>query len=626
MAAPYLVGIEPNVSFHVIATVGDVVGTKPDSSDYRMVGIPDGLGAFDNGDGTITVLMNHEIGATSGVVREHGATGAFVSEWILNKSDLSIVSTEDAIKQVLLWDDATESFVDATYAIGRLCSADLAAVTAYEWTDPATGITYGTSDRIFLTGEEAGAEGKEFGLVATGDDSGNAYELAHMGLFSWENAISSPFAQKKTINIGLDDSSGGQLYVYVGEKQATGNAVEKAGLVGGTLFGIRALNLDANGNAEDDLHAASGRFELVDEGDVSKLTGAELETLSDAKGVTGFLRPEDGQFDPTNPNVFYFVTTAGFTGQSRLYKLTFDDITNPETGGTIEAVLSSSDLPVNGVVGPRMMDNLTVTAEGKVIIQEDPGNQTHLAKVFEYDPVTDTLTVLAEHNPALFLSGAPGFKTRDEESSGVIDVTELLDYRDGKAYLVDVQAHLGLADPELVQDGQFLAMYVADVKNGTNGSDDVVNGDAGDNKLLGAGGNDIINGGSGNDLIKGQAGDDVIIGGAGGDALTGGAGADIFAFLSVSDSAVGANDRIHDFSHADGDKIDLSLIDADSTVAGFQNLVFVSELTGAAGEVAVRFSGNGKYFVEADVNGGGADFSLYVKADAALHAGDLILI
>ncbi len=46
-----------------ILTVGDSVNTKLDGvSPYRMVGIPDGLGAYDNGDGTFTVLMNHELG------------------------------------------------------------------------------------------------------------------------------------------------------------------------------------------------------------------------------------------------------------------------------------------------------------------------------------------------------------------------------------------------------------------------------------------------------------------------------------------------------------------------------------------------------------------------------------
>jgi len=78
---PYLVSLAPNVSTTSILTVGDATNTKQDGSGpYRMVGIPDGLGAFDNGDGTFSVLMNHELGETAGVVRAHGAKGAFVSE------------------------------------------------------------------------------------------------------------------------------------------------------------------------------------------------------------------------------------------------------------------------------------------------------------------------------------------------------------------------------------------------------------------------------------------------------------------------------------------------------------------------------------------------------------------
>jgi hypothetical protein len=42
--------------------VGDSVNDKPESTlPYRMVGIPDGMGAFDNHDGTFTLLMNHEV-------------------------------------------------------------------------------------------------------------------------------------------------------------------------------------------------------------------------------------------------------------------------------------------------------------------------------------------------------------------------------------------------------------------------------------------------------------------------------------------------------------------------------------------------------------------------------------
>src|SRR5262245_38077544 len=43
-ASPYFLPAEPGVVIKSILTVGDAV------EDYRMVGIPDGLGAFDNDD------------------------------------------------------------------------------------------------------------------------------------------------------------------------------------------------------------------------------------------------------------------------------------------------------------------------------------------------------------------------------------------------------------------------------------------------------------------------------------------------------------------------------------------------------------------------------------------------
>src|SRR5215471_18503277 len=68
--SPYIVPVAPGVSTQAILTVGDTV------NGYRMVGIPDGLGAFDNGNGTFTVLMNHELVNTEGVTRAHGGMGA----------------------------------------------------------------------------------------------------------------------------------------------------------------------------------------------------------------------------------------------------------------------------------------------------------------------------------------------------------------------------------------------------------------------------------------------------------------------------------------------------------------------------------------------------------------------
>jgi hypothetical protein len=68
-ASSYVARAVPGVVTKSILTVGDSVNAKPDGTPYRFVGIPDGLGAFDNGNGTFTVLVNHELRAGTGVVR-----------------------------------------------------------------------------------------------------------------------------------------------------------------------------------------------------------------------------------------------------------------------------------------------------------------------------------------------------------------------------------------------------------------------------------------------------------------------------------------------------------------------------------------------------------------------------
>ena len=57
---PYLLAAEPNVRFTSILTVGDQVGLKADGvTPWRMVGIPDGLGAASPGaNGTPVALAS----------------------------------------------------------------------------------------------------------------------------------------------------------------------------------------------------------------------------------------------------------------------------------------------------------------------------------------------------------------------------------------------------------------------------------------------------------------------------------------------------------------------------------------------------------------------------------------
>src|SRR6185312_10868675 len=111
------------------------------------------LGAFDNSDGTFTVLMNHELPAGAGAVRAHGATGAFVSRWTIDKRTLRVLDGEDLIRRIVTWNPATGAYeAPATgVALNRLCSADLAAPSAFY--DAASGAGY--DGRLFTDGEES---------------------------------------------------------------------------------------------------------------------------------------------------------------------------------------------------------------------------------------------------------------------------------------------------------------------------------------------------------------------------------------------------------------------------------------------------------------------------------------
>ncbi|MBL7901995.1 MAG: choice-of-anchor D domain-containing protein [Bacteroidia bacterium] len=414
---------------------------------YTLSGLGDGMGAYEAGGSTFTVLINHEMGNTVGATRAHGSVGAFVSKWVINKSNFQVVSGSDLIQDVKLWTGTTYTTYNATNpstlaAFARFCSADLPDLTAFY--NPNSG--KGTQDRIFMNGEETGNEGRGFAHVVTGAEAGVSYQLPHMGRYSYENAVASPFPQDKTIVVGLDDSSPGQVYVYVGNKSYTGSPIEKAGLFGGKLYGISVQGMFNEQTTS--VVAANTKFNMIDMSSSALQTGATLNTNSNNNGVTNFNRPEDGAWDPNRPSDFYFVTTASFSTPSRLWRLRFTDITNPELGGTITAVLE-------GAEGPKMMDNLCLDNHGHVLIQEDPGNQTHTAKVWQYKISTDVVSLINDHDSTRFKVAGPSFLTQDEEASGIIDLQGI---KGAGWFLQYDQNHYGLPSP-VVEGGQLLAYF-----------------------------------------------------------------------------------------------------------------------------------------------------------------------
>lgn len=191
---------------------------------------------------------------------------------------------------------------------------------------------------------------------------------------------------------------------------------------------------------------------------------------------------------------------------------------------------------------------------------------------------------------------------------------------------IDTASYAGAASLVKVN----LAFTVAQNTVG-DGSDTLISienliGSAFDDTLTGNGVTNRLEGADGNDRLFGGAGNDVMTGGAGADQMTGGTGADTFAFGSLTDSLASAagRDRILDFSHTDGDRIDVSAIDA---IAGGADDTFhlVTRFTRHAGELMQTGSASG-IVVQGDVDGDGrGDFSIFVAGTTLLIAGDFIL-
>ena len=499
----YLVPAQGGVIVKPFATSGDSFTSG--SGTKVLAGIPDGLGAFDNGNGTFTLISNHEIPSASGVARAHGGTGAFLSKFIVNKTTLAVTSLTDLITTVYV---ATRGSGAPTWGVGtnvifnRFCSADLPAESAMFNPTGTLGVP-ATTGHLYFNGEE-GSGGRALMHVCDGNFAGQTVELPHLGRFAFENLVACPTVQDKTVVMGIDDTSPGFVTMYVGTKQVLSNPVDArdlavaAGLTNGLTYVVKA-----NGLAAEDRTTLVGAakatavpFTMValgTAGDVSTDlwdTNAEIRPDATAKG-TSFLRPEDGCWDPVTPGVFYFLTTdriddtkdglngtttAGAVpatgtaavpqvGRSRLWKMVFANIATPETGGTITCLIDGSEDP-----GPQMMDNISADTHGRLLLCEDPGsNADFSARLWAFDIASSTLTVVAKHDPAFFGDygrAAPGVAnaitlptapyTRDEESSGVLDAEAILG---AGWWLIDVQDHHAVAG-EQYEGGQYMAVYV----------------------------------------------------------------------------------------------------------------------------------------------------------------------
>ena len=125
--------------------------------------------------------------------------------------------------------------------------------------------------------------------------------------------------------------------MYVGEKKLFGkNPVDQAGLLGGKLYCLQIENYPRE-------NATTGMFATIPGGQArfSLLPISAEASERELEVCTEFGRVEDGNWAVDDYSKFFFATTF----YSKVWLLSFDDISDPIKGGFAKPLLEGLETP-----------------------------------------------------------------------------------------------------------------------------------------------------------------------------------------------------------------------------------------------------------------------------------------
>ena len=462
-----------------IISVGDTL-----SNSYRFEAIPDGIGVTLNGNGTVNVFVNHETSlvpfplAVGGVANCTPSASVCASDF--DNSQVSKLKLHQNSAGVLSGELAIKS--SANYQ--RFCSSFIA------------GAEHGFKHSIYFANEEATdfvspppllawppdpSNQRQAGLVVALDtENGKTYEIPGMGRHNHENTVVVPGGWDEIAALSGDDTfsaPASQMYMY------TAASDDDLLADNGTLWAFRVTG--KNGNPVNPADAFNGANDYGDITPSDVLNGefievpraiavgeqTPLENWSNTNNVFQFIRVEDIAYDKNNPLIVYFAdtgepraipnpatgrlqrgpsTTTGPYMNGRIFKM----VMNADDPRVVDSLTILIDADAGGYNNPNVLhqpDNIDTSANGSLMIQEDPGshngqrtafpNATN-ARVWRYDLNTSNFSVVAEVDQSLM----PATSRGNWESSGIVDVSAV--FGPG-AWLVNVQAHSLFVESEV---------------------------------------------------------------------------------------------------------------------------------------------------------------------------------
>jgi len=320
-----------------------------------------------------------------------------------------------------------------------------------------------------------------------------------------------------------------------------------------------------------------------------------------------------GRFHQTSLAQLPEERSSGASDQSNRSTPETDNFSNPPKSGTVRE--ASSNPEPSGYTPSR---SSTPSSTAKSNSNDSTDNDDDGAKEPPSDSDDDTASNEVSDDSGATIFGTEGDDTIELAFVFPAEVRTEPGTLNGTTHNADVVTGNGGDDTISGGGGD-------DVIDGGAG-DDTLNGEVGDDTLSGGSGDDTLDGGGGDDTLTGGSDDDILIGGAGNDELTGGSGADRFVFDDVAGSPAQTPDLVFDFSAVQGDRIDVSGIDAISGTTENDEFIFIGDdaFSGSAGELRfVDDASNG--LLEGDVNGDAtADFTIELLGVTSVTGDDIM--
>lgn len=459
-------------------TVGESI------NGYIPPGILDGIGAYTLPDGTVRALINHELTQGFGYLYTL-ANGAELRGGRISFFDFD-PDTRQVIDAGLAYDTIIDRFGQEVVVGSQI---DPANQPAWGLRRPSSSNlfvagTLNAEDTVYLTGEDIPG-GQGFALDV---EAGVLYALPWLGRGAWESAtLLDPGNPNQIAVLITDHRPRAPLLLYVGEKDLSGDFLERNGLAGGQLYVWVA---DSGAIIPDEFRgtgaSASGQFVEIDIFDgIDFIDQAGQDALSEAAGAFQFSLPEDLATNPVDGTQVVLSSTGRGSvfpiddwGATYLVDVDFSTLFAELT------ILYDGDDAGNGQFsdpdfGLRSPDNLDWADNGLVYIQEDRGTGIATfgaasgseASIWELDPESGALERIGEIDRTAVLP--PGQTDGDPddfgdwETSGILDVTALFPTEEQERLLIaNVQAHSvrdgAIASLELVEGGQLLLLSNTD--------------------------------------------------------------------------------------------------------------------------------------------------------------------